>query len=163
RAHPALTLHRGHRPRGTSRRGALPRHALHRLHGPDVADPRRRGRLRDGQVRRRVRDGVGRVPDVFPRPHGRRAAGGPLRRGRRPWSAGDWLRAVALVFGAVFLVSGVASHHSLELLSVTRYYKHRIVVQGNWAAGALAIGLGVIPLIGGIAALLRAPGEEPSR
>jgi len=82
---------------------------------------------------------------------------------RRTWSAGDWLGAVALLFGAVFLVSGVASHHSLEWLSVTRYYKHRIVVQGNWAAGALAIGLGVVPLIGGIAALLRAPGEQPSR
>ena len=34
---------------------------------------------------------------------------------------------------------------------------------GNWAAGSLAIGLGVIPLIGGLAALFRAPGEEPSR
>ena len=34
---------------------------------------------------------------------------------------------------------------------------------GNWAAGSLAIGLGVIPLVGGLAALFRAPGEMPSR
>src|SRR5206468_10480204 len=82
---------------------------------------------------------------------------------RRGWSTADWLGAVVLVLGAIFLVSGIASHQSIEWLSVTRYYKHRIIVEGNWAAGALAIGIGVVPLVGGLAALLRAPGEEPSR
>jgi len=82
---------------------------------------------------------------------------------RRTWSTGDWIGVVVLGLGAVFLVSGIASQHSLEWFSVTRYYKHRIIVQGNWAAGALAVGIGVIPLVAGLAALLRAPGEEPSR
>ena len=36
-------------------------------------------------------------------------------------------------------------------------------MMGNWAAGSLAIGLGIIPLVVGIAALFRAPGETPSR
>ena len=34
---------------------------------------------------------------------------------------------------------------------------------GNWAAGALAIGIGVIPLVAGLTALFRAPGEQRSR
>ena len=34
---------------------------------------------------------------------------------------------------------------------------------GDWAAGALAIGIGVIPLVAGLAVLVRAPGEEPDR
>ena len=46
---------------------------------------------------------------------------------------------------------------------MTTYWKHRIIVLGNWAAGSLAIGLGVIPLVAGLTALFRAPGEEPSR
>jgi hypothetical protein len=82
---------------------------------------------------------------------------------RRTWSTGDWIGVVVLVLGAIFLLSGIASHHSLEWLTVTRYYKHRIVEQGNWAAGALAIGVGVVPLVAGIASLLRGPGEEPNR
>jgi hypothetical protein len=85
-------------------------------------------------------------------------------RGRRAaWSTGDWIGAVTLFFGAVFLISAIGSHQSIEWLAVTRLYKHRIIVQGNWAVGSLAIGLGVIPLVAGLVALVRAPGEEPSR
>jgi hypothetical protein len=43
---------------------------------------------------------------------------------------------------------------------VTTYYKHRIFVLGDWAAGALTIGIGVIPLVFGLAALVPARGEE---
>ncbi|HVM56560.1 MAG TPA: hypothetical protein VMT74_03780 [Gaiellaceae bacterium] len=85
------------------------------------------------------------------------------RRRRATWSIGDWIGAITLGFGAVFLISAIGSHHSLEWYSVTTYYKHRIIVMGDWAAGALAIGIGVIPFIGGLAALFRAPGEERSR
>jgi hypothetical protein len=46
---------------------------------------------------------------------------------------------------------------------VTTFYKHRSLIMGNWAVGALAIGTGVIPLVAGLAALFRAPGERPSR
>ena len=85
------------------------------------------------------------------------------RRRRTTWSAGDWLGVITLAFGAIFVISAVASHHSQQWYGITTYYKQRILVMGNWAAGSLAIGIGVIPFIGGIAALFRAPGEERSR
>jgi len=85
------------------------------------------------------------------------------RRRRKSWSVGDWLGVITLGFGAIFVISAIGSHHSQEWYGVTTYYKHRIIVMGNWAAGSLAIGLGVIPFIGGLAALFRWRGEEPSR
>ena len=85
------------------------------------------------------------------------------RERRRAWSLGDWIGTVVLVLGAIFVISGLASHQSVEWYAVTTLYKHRIIVQGNWAVGALAVGVGVIPLVAGLAALARAPGEEPSR
>ena len=81
------------------------------------------------------------------------------RRWRAGWSTGDWVGAVVLVFGAIFLISGILSHHDGEWLRVTRGYKHRQIIMGNWAAGSLAIGIGVLPFIAGLAALVRAPGE----
>ena len=85
------------------------------------------------------------------------------RQRRKEWSIGDWIGTITLTFGAIFVISAIASHHSLEWYGITTYWKHRILNMGNWAAGALAIGLGVIPFIGGIAALFRVPGEQPSR
>jgi len=85
------------------------------------------------------------------------------RARRRSWSLGDWIGALTLAFGAIFLVSGIASHHVWEWQVVTRAYKHRLIVEGNWAAGSLAIGIGMIPLVAGLASLVRAPGEEPDR
>ena len=41
-------------------------------------------------------------------------------------------------------------------------YKHRQIVQGNWAAGSLAIGMGVLPFLAGLAALFPARGEPRS-
>jgi hypothetical protein len=88
----------------------------------------------------------------------------PSARARRvDWSRGDWMGTVLLVFGAIFVISGVASHQSTEWYAVTALYKHRSLVMGNWAVGALAIGLGMIPLVAGLAALFRLPGEKPSR
>ena len=85
------------------------------------------------------------------------------RAWRATWSISDWTGFLVLVLGAIFLFSGVASHHSLEWLTITRAYKDRILAQGNWAAGSLAIGIGVVPLIAGLTALFRAPGEETTR
>ena len=85
------------------------------------------------------------------------------RERRLSWSLGDWIGVIVLVFGSIFLISGIASNHSFQWLVVTRIYKHRIVNMTGWAAGSLAIGIGVIPLIGGLAALFRLPGERPSR
>jgi len=82
---------------------------------------------------------------------------------RQSWSSGDWAGFVALVFGAIFLVSAVLSSLSHSWAWATQYYKHRMIDQTGWAAGALAIGIGVIPLSAGLAALFRIPGEAPSR
>ena len=85
------------------------------------------------------------------------------KRRRATWSIGDYIGFVVLAAGLIILVSGIASHHSLQWYSVTTYWKHRIFILGDWAAGALAIGMGVLPLVFGLAALVPARGEEPLR
>ncbi|MBX5474894.1 MAG: hypothetical protein IRZ20_07760 [Thermoleophilia bacterium] len=85
------------------------------------------------------------------------------RRWRRSWSVGDYVGAVVLVLGAIFVVSAIGSHQSQEWYAVTTYYKHRALNMGGWAAGCLAIATGVLPFVAGLAALVRLPGEEPSR
>jgi len=82
---------------------------------------------------------------------------------RAKWSSGDYIGFFVLAAGLVITVSGYASHRYHPWYSVTTYYKHRIFVLGDWAAGALTIGLGVIPLVFGLAALARARGEERDR
>ena len=85
------------------------------------------------------------------------------RRRLAAWSLGDWIGAIILALGAVFFVSGTGSRYSQAWYSITTFYKHRMFIMGDWAAGALAIGVGVIPLVVGIAALFRAPDETQSR
>jgi uncharacterized membrane protein len=85
-----------------------------------------------------------------------------LRARRSSWSFGDWAGAVTIAFGFVFLFSGFMSHRSQEWYSVTTYWKDRVLDLGMWAVGAFAIGIGVIPMIAGLAALWRAPGERPT-
>jgi hypothetical protein len=85
-----------------------------------------------------------------------------VKRRRATWSRSDWAGYLLLVLGAIFLFSAIGSHHSSEIARVTRGFKHREIVEGDWAAGALAIGLGVLPFIAGLAALFRARGETPS-
>ena len=85
------------------------------------------------------------------------------RRRLAAWSLSDWIGAIILVLGVVFFVSGTGSRYSQAWYSITTFYKHRMFVMGDWAAGALAIGVGVIPLVVGIAALFRAPDETQSR
>ncbi len=87
------------------------------------------------------------------------------RERRRSWTPGDYLGFFTLVAGVVFAVSGFASWHSDQWIQVTAYNwtKHRAFVYGDWAAGALAIGLGVIPLVAGLAGLVPVRGEERTR
>jgi hypothetical protein len=85
------------------------------------------------------------------------------RAWRGGWSRGDWMGAVILLLGAIFLLTGIGSHHSDEIQRVTRAYKHRQIVEVDWAAATLALGMGVLPFIAGLAALLRAKGEPASR
>ncbi len=84
---------------------------------------------------------------------------------RRSWTSGDYIGFFTLVLGVIFAVSGYASWHSHEWIQVTAYNwtKHRIFLYGDWAAGALAIGLGVIPLVAGLAGFVPVRGEERTR
>ena len=50
----------------------------------------------------------------------------------------------------------------LRLTLATQDYKGRMLRDGLWAAGALTIGLGVLPVVAGLAVLWRAPGEPMS-
>jgi hypothetical protein len=86
---------------------------------------------------------------------------GRLRRAS--WSWDDYLGVFALAFGAIFAISALASHHSTQWYGVTVYWKHRAIVLGDWAAGALAIGMGVIPFVVGIAGLFAVRGEPRVR
>jgi hypothetical protein len=85
------------------------------------------------------------------------------RHRRAKWSTGDYIGVYVLAVGLIVTVSGFASHRYHPWYAVTTYYKHRIFVLGDWAAGALTIGLGVIPLVFGLAALAPAYGDKPDR
>jgi uncharacterized membrane protein YidH (DUF202 family) len=87
------------------------------------------------------------------------------RARRTSWTTGDWLGFFVVVAGIIIAASGYLTWHVDQWQKVTSYNwtKKRIFVYGDWAAGALAIGIGVVPLVAGIAALFRAPGERASR
>jgi hypothetical protein len=82
---------------------------------------------------------------------------------RKSWGRWDWVGFVTLVVGAVVIVSAVLGHRSLEWNYSTRLYKDRMLDLGLNAAGALTIGLGVLPVVAGLASLWRAPGERVTR
>jgi hypothetical protein len=82
---------------------------------------------------------------------------------RKSWSAWDWVGFVTLVIGAVVIVSAVLGHRSLEWNYTTRIARGKMLDLTLNAAGALTIGLGVLPVVAGLAALWRAPGEAARR
>ena len=83
-----------------------------------------------------------------------------VRRWRATWSGWDWAGFVAISVGAAVGFSALLGHLSESWRETTGYFRERIVDHAAWAVGALAIGIGVLPLIAGIAALAR-PRDEP--
>jgi hypothetical protein len=83
------------------------------------------------------------------------------RAWRSQWSRGDWLGFLLLVVGAVILFNGLAAQRSQEWLTATQHYKGRMLANGMWAVGAFVIGVGVLPLVAGIAGLI--PGRRAVR
>jgi hypothetical protein len=88
---------------------------------------------------------------------------GYVTQWRASWSRWDWLGFVTLLVGAGVLISAVLGHRSLEWNITTRIYKDRLLDLGLNAAGALTIGLGVLPVVAGLAVLWRLPGERSLR
>src|SRR5207247_4042923 len=82
------------------------------------------------------------------------------RRRRRTWSAWDWTGFLVLAIGAIVLLSAAMGRESTTWLIATGYYRGRMIEYGLWAAGALTIGLGVLPVVGGLAALFRPRSER---
>ena len=72
---------------------------------------------------------------------------------RKNWSRGDTVGFFALLLGAAFLFNHVALDHVQEWHIPTLYYKNRLIDLGLDAALSLTIGLGILPVIGGIVSL----------
>ena len=85
------------------------------------------------------------------------------KREYRRWSRWDWIGALTLAIGVVIAVNAAISHLSYAWLISTIFYKDRMIENGLWAVGALAVGIGVFPMIAGLAAFVRPRGESWSR
>jgi hypothetical protein len=82
-----------------------------------------------------------------------------VTRWRSSWSRWDWVGAATLTVGIAVAFSAFVGHLSQSWRDTTGFYRDRIVEHASWAAGALAIGVGVLPVIAGVAALARPRGE----
>ncbi len=83
-----------------------------------------------------------------------------VREWRSGWSRWDWVGAVTLAVGVAVGFSALMGHLSTSWRNTTGFYKERVFEHGVWAMGALAIGVGVLPVLAGIAALSRPKGER---
>ncbi len=82
-----------------------------------------------------------------------------LRSWRATWTAGDWVGGTVLLIGLAVVLSAELGRRSTSWYVATSSFKDRMLEYGLWAVGALAIGLGVIPLIAGLVALVRPRAE----
>jgi hypothetical protein len=81
------------------------------------------------------------------------------RTWRTSWTRWDWVGAVLLALGAVFLFSALMSTASDEWARTTNFYKGRILDYGLWATGAFTIGVGILPVIAALAGIVRRRSE----
>ncbi len=79
---------------------------------------------------------------------------------RRNWTRWDWVGFVMLAICALTVLDVIAAHHSAIWQLSTQDHQGRMIRDGLWAAGALTIGVGVLPTIAGLAALVK-PRYEP--
>jgi hypothetical protein len=81
---------------------------------------------------------------------------------RRDWTRGDTIGAIVLLIGAFILFNRVVMQHSYIWQYSTQYWKGRMVDLGLQATLAFVVGLGILPVIGGLASLrLRDRRDEP--
>ncbi len=82
-----------------------------------------------------------------------------MQRWRSSWSRWDWVGALTLAVGIAFVFAAAIGHASTAWRNTMLLYKDRIVEHATWAMGALAIGMGILPVIAGVSALARPKGE----
>ena len=75
--------------------------------------------------------------------------GGGARRGR---VATGWAPSCSVVGALLRRARRCIGHRSADWYVTTAFFKERMLEYGLWAAGALAIGLGVLPLVAALAA-----------
>jgi hypothetical protein len=83
-----------------------------------------------------------------------------MRAWRSRWTAWDWVGAGVLAVGAVIVAFALFSKRSESWYVSTAFFKERMLDYGLWAAGALAIGVGILPLVAWLAALVPPAGER---
>lgn len=89
---------------------------------------------------------------------------GRMRRWRATWTRWDWTGAAVLMIGFLLGLSAFFGHASESWYVTTGFFKGRLLDYGLWAVGALALGIGILPLVGGIAALaVRSRGDRHVR
>ena len=81
---------------------------------------------------------------------------------RRTWSRGDWLGAAVLGLGIAIVGAAVITRQSYSWYIATTFHKDRMLDFGLWGIGALAIGVGVVPLAAALAALVPLRGRRLS-
>jgi hypothetical protein len=85
---------------------------------------------------------------------------GPRGRALRAgWSRMDTIGAIVLALGALFLLNRVVLQHVTEWQVATEYWKDRMVDLGLRAGLAFTVGMGVLPVVAGLASL-RLPGRR---
>ncbi len=75
------------------------------------------------------------------------------QRMRRGWSKSDYAGATVLLLGAAIVLNKLISDVSHEWATVTQLWRGRLWSLGMQAASALAIGLALLPFVGGLASL----------
>lgn len=79
----------------------------------------------------------------------------PGRAWTARWSRWDRAGAALLGLGVLVIANAWLSHESQAWEISTRLYKDRILDHALWAGGALAIGIGLLPFVAGLAAVFR--------
>ena len=80
---------------------------------------------------------------------------------RRNWTRGDAVGFWLLAFGAFVVVNRAVLDHSNQWWYVSEFWRHRIFDYATWSFGALTIGIGILPTVGGLVALM--PRREERR
>lgn len=75
------------------------------------------------------------------------------QRLRRSWGVWDHIGAALLLLGLLIVANRLASPHAQQWAFVTQHWQGRMWSLGMGAASALALGLGVLPVIGGLGSL----------